>query len=99
DCKGGAAVTRWAANIPPALTDERLVLGRRVKPVFQLIADRYLDARYSAEAAAKTCGIPADTIRRIAAELAHIAFDEPIEIAVPWTDWAGRRHETMRGRP
>src|SRR4029077_3913565 len=54
---------------------------------------------YSAEAAAKICGIPPETIRRIAAELARIAFEEPIEIAVPWTDWAGRRHETMRGRP
>jgi anaerobic selenocysteine-containing dehydrogenase len=99
DKQRSAVVDAMAAGITPALTDERLVLGRRVKPVFQLIADRYLDAGYSAEAAAKRCGIDANTIRRIAAELSRIAFDEPIEIAVPWTDWAGRRHETMRGRP
>jgi len=99
DTLKGAAVDAMAAGITPTLTDERLVLGRHVKPVFQLIADRYLDASYSAEAAAERCGIAAGTIKRIAAELARIAFDEPIELAVPWTDWAGRRHETMRGRP
>jgi len=99
DTQKGAAVDAMAAGITPTLTDERLVLGRHVKPVFQLIADRYLDASYSAEAAAERCGIAAGTIKRIAAELARIAFDEPIELAVPWTDWAGRRHETMRGRP
>jgi anaerobic selenocysteine-containing dehydrogenase len=99
DRQKGAAVDAMAADITPTLTDERLVLGRHVKPVFQLILDRYLDKSYSAEAAAKQCGISASTIRRIAAELARVAFEEAIELAVPWTDWAGRRHETMRGRP
>ena len=37
------------------------------------------------------------TIRRIAAELAHVAFEQTIELPVAWTDWAGRRHETMQG--
>ena len=45
------------------------------------------------------CGIPAATIRRIAAELAHAAFEEAIELDMPWTDWAGRRHDKMIGRP
>ncbi len=67
--------------------------------MFQLIAERYLDAAYSPDAVADTCGVPAATIRRIAAELAHVAFEEAIELPVAWTDWAGRRHETMRGRP
>ena len=31
--------------------------------------------------------------------MARTAFEEEIELAVPWTDWAGRRHESMRGRP
>jgi anaerobic selenocysteine-containing dehydrogenase len=73
--------------------------GRRAVPVFQLVAERYLDPAYAPEAVADTCGIPAATIRRLAAEMAHAAFEEEIELAVPWTDWAGRRHETMRGRP
>ena len=37
---------------------------------------------YSPEAVAERCGIPADTIRRIAAELAHVAFEQTIELPV-----------------
>src|SRR6202008_1650769 len=73
--------------------------GRRAVPVFQLVAERYLDPRYAPEAVADSCGIPAATIRRLAEEMARTAFEEEIELAVPWTDWAGRRHEVMRGRP
>src|SRR5208283_435729 len=73
--------------------------GRRAVPVFQLVAERYLDPCYAPEAVAETCGVPAETIRRLAAELARAAFEEEIELPVPWTDWAGRRHESMRGRP
>ena len=68
-------------------------------PVFQLLAERYLDDSYSPDAVAERCGVDAATIRRIAAELAHVAFEQAIELPVAWTDWAGRRHETMRGRP
>lgn len=83
----------------PALTGIYEVEGRTCVPVFQLLAERYLDEAYSPDAVAERCGIDARTIRRIAAELAHVAFEETIELQVPWTDWAGRRHETMRGRP
>jgi sulfite dehydrogenase (quinone) subunit SoeA len=79
--------------------DAVLADGRRAVPVFQLVAERYLDPCYSPEAVAQTCGVPAATIRRLAAELAHAAFEEEIELPVPWTDWAGRRHDSMRGRP
>jgi anaerobic selenocysteine-containing dehydrogenase len=79
--------------------DALLPDGRRAVPVFQLVAERYLDPGYAPEAVAERCGIPAATIRRLAAEMARIAFEEAIELAVPWTDWAGRRHESMRGRP
>lgn len=83
----------------PALTGRRVVAGRPCVPAFQLIAERYLDAAYSPDAVAARCGVPADTIRRIAAELAHVAFEQAIELPVAWTDWTGRRHETTRGRP
>jgi anaerobic selenocysteine-containing dehydrogenase len=73
--------------------------GRRAVPVFQLMAERYLDPRYAPEAVAETCGIPPRTIRRLAAEMAHVAFEEQIELPMPWTDWAGRSHQSMRGRP
>src|SRR5438477_3734841 len=73
--------------------------GRRAVPVFQLIAERYIDPRYAPEAVAPVCGIAAETIRRVAGEIAATAFGQEIEIPVAWTDWAGRRHSSMRGRP
>ena len=79
--------------------DATLPDGRRAVPAFQLLAERYLDEKYAPEAVADTCGIPAERIRSLAAEIGAMAFTQEIEIAVPWTDWAGRRHETMRGRP
>jgi sulfite dehydrogenase (quinone) subunit SoeA len=93
-----------ASGTAPGVTarlvgDAVLPDGRRVVPVFQLVAERYVDPRYAPEAVAETCGIPAATIRRLAAEMAHAAFEEEIELAVPWTDWAGRPHRSMRGRP
>ncbi|TMK24524.1 MAG: formate dehydrogenase, partial [Alphaproteobacteria bacterium] len=60
--------------------------GRRAVPVFQLIAERYLDPRYAPEAVAPVCGIPAETIRRVAGEIAATAFGQEIEIPVAWTD-------------
>ena len=63
-------------------------------PAFALLAARYLDERYSPDVVAKQIGVPATTIRRIAAELAYTAFETPVVIDRPWTDWAGRRHDT-----
>jgi sulfite dehydrogenase (quinone) subunit SoeA len=76
-------------------------LGRRqtAVPVFQLLAERYLDDAYSPDAAASRTGIDGATIRRIAAELAHVAFAHPVVIEQPWTDAWGRHHERMVGRP
>src|SRR5438270_324658 len=96
----GSLASGMAAGISARLVgDAVLPDGRRAVPVFQLVAERYLDPGYAPEAVAETCGVPAATIRRLAAEMARTAFEEEIELAVPWTDWAGRRHETMRGRP
>ncbi|WP_095588534.1 molybdopterin oxidoreductase family protein [Actibacterium ureilyticum] len=69
------------------------------RSVFQLIADRYLSPDYAPDAVAETCGIPANRIRAIAAEIARVAFDEAFEIAQPWTDFRGERHAKMTGRP
>lgn len=84
----------------PALTGEyQLDDGRIAVPAFTLIAERYLDPQYSPDNVATRTGIAAATIRRIAAEIAQAAFDQPVVIERPWTDWAGRRHERMVGRP
>jgi hypothetical protein len=50
--------------------------GRRARPVFELMAERYLVDDYAPDAVADATGIPADQIRRIAAEIAHVAFKE-----------------------
>jgi anaerobic selenocysteine-containing dehydrogenase len=108
NAEGRALSWNKAANAPApsddptislALSGEFEVDGQRCIPVFQLLAQRYLDKSYSPDAVAVQCGVPADTIRRTAADLARVAFEEEIEIPVAWTDWAGRRHETMKGRP
>jgi sulfite dehydrogenase (quinone) subunit SoeA len=96
----GSLASGTAAGVAACLVGEAtLPDGRHAVPVFQLVVERYLDERYAPEMVAETCGVPAATIRRLAAEIARVAFDEEIELAQPWTDWAGRRHETMRGRP
>ncbi|AIB16088.1 formate dehydrogenase (plasmid) [Azospirillum argentinense] len=94
------AIPATAAGIRPALVGAvTLPDGRRAVPSFHLLAERYLDPQHAPEAVAERCGVPADTIRRIAAEMAHLAFQETLTIEQPWTDWAGRRHERMVGRP
>jgi sulfite dehydrogenase (quinone) subunit SoeA len=89
-----------SAEVAPALVGTyKLPDGREAVPVFQLLAQRYLDPAYDPERAERVTGVPAATIRRLAAELAEVAFSETVTLDVPWTDWAGRRHATMVGRP
>jgi sulfite dehydrogenase (quinone) subunit SoeA len=100
NARRAAPVDATAADVPLALVGAvALPDGRRAVPVFQLLAERYLDPQYAPEAVAERCGIPAERIKRIAAEMAHVAFEQEIVLQQPWTDWAGRRHETMVGRP
>jgi anaerobic selenocysteine-containing dehydrogenase len=94
------ATNALASDTVPALVGERcLADGCRAVPVFQLLAERYLDRRYAPDSVTGETGIAADTIRRIAAELAHAAFEQEIVLDIPWTDWAGRRHDKTVGRP
>ena len=69
------------------------------RPVMHLLAERYLSADYAPEAVADRCGVSADRIRAIAAELARVAFDEAFELPLTWTDFRGETHKTMTGRP
>ena len=73
--------------------------GRRAVPVFHLIVERYLDPQYAPDAVSERCGIPADTIRRIARELADAAFEQAFELPIAWTDAWGRAHTHMQARP
>ena len=84
----------------PALRGGReLSDSRNARPVFELLARRVLDSRYAPDTVAAATGVSADTIRRLAAEIAEAAFDRSVTLDVPWTDVHGRRHETMVGRP
>jgi anaerobic selenocysteine-containing dehydrogenase len=100
DKSSAAAKPANALNVAPAVVGEyRLDDGRRAIPAFQLLAERFLAPAYAAEQVAPTCGIDAGTIRRIAAEIADVAFNQAIHLAQPWTDAFGRQHAEMIGRP
>jgi anaerobic selenocysteine-containing dehydrogenase len=100
DRKAGKVVDARLPDIAPALTGRYMAPGmRNAVPAFALLAERYGNERYNPDRVAATCGIPADAIRRIAAELADVAFSQAIEIEAEWTDWAGRKHDRFIGRP
>ncbi|WP_050931762.1 molybdopterin oxidoreductase family protein [Aestuariivita boseongensis] len=86
-------------GVRPDLSATYRKAGITHRPVFHLMADKYLDAQYAPEAVADRCGIPANRIRSIAAELARVAFDEAFELDREWTDFRGETHKTMTGRP
>ncbi len=102
-CWDGARAALASAQDPEArprlFGTVTLADGRNAAPVFELMARRYMVEDYAPEAVAERTGVPAARIRRLAAELAHAAFDHAITLDIPWTDWAGRRHETTVGRP
>ena len=98
--RGAAATNALAAVLAPSLIGEFVLAdGTKARPAFHLMAERYLDAKYAPEAVAEQTGVPAATIKRIAAELAYAAFEQQIEIKQSWTDWAGRVHDRFIGRP
>ena len=99
DGESGALLPFEQAQSMRLLGDAELPDGRRVHTVFKALAARYLDESYSPAAQELHTGVPAATVKRIAAELAHAAFEQAIVLNVPWTDTLGRRHENMVGRP
>ena len=100
DGEGVEFVDANTIDISPAVIGEyTLPDGRTAVPVFQLIAERYLDPQYAPDAVSERCGIPADSIRRIARELAEAAFDSGLTLPIAWTDSWGREHSEMVGRP
>jgi len=86
-------------GVEPDLSATYRAKGVTHRPVFHLMADRYMDEAYAPEAVADRCGLTAKRIRQLAAELAKAAFDEAIEVNQPWTDFRGKLHTKMVGRP
>ena len=96
---GGTKVAGTFGTNPSLLGRFTLADGRKVVTSFTLIAERFAGNDYAPETVAAACGIGSETIRRIAAELAHTAFEDTVELDIPWTDYLGRRHEKTIGRP
>jgi sulfite dehydrogenase (quinone) subunit SoeA len=84
---------------PALLATVDLPDGRRAKTVFSLVSERYLDDRYAPETVAAECGVDAETIHRLALEMAHVAFNQAVELPIRWTDMHGRSHDRVVGRP
>ncbi len=100
DQKAGALASGMDIGTAPALFGEyETPDGRRAKTVMSLAVERYMDERYSPAAVAAQCGVDAATIERIALEMAHVAFQETIELPIEWTDVYGRKHDKVIGRP
>jgi sulfite dehydrogenase (quinone) subunit SoeA len=89
----------FTKGVKPALFGEYEVDGLKVRTVMSLMAERYLEEKYSPEAVAERCGVPAQTIRRLALEMGKVAFEEPIELPIAWTDVWGNHHDKVVGRP
>ncbi len=100
DRKTGKAVAYNKKSAKPDLKGAvDLKKGRRAVPAFTLLAEKYLDDQYTPEKVSETTGVPASQIRRIAAEIAHAAFEKEVVVDQPWTDMKGEKHDKMIGRP
>ncbi|MDE2258501.1 MAG: molybdopterin-dependent oxidoreductase, partial [Xanthomonadaceae bacterium] len=100
DKHGASPKPATGVDIAPAIAgDFTLADDRKAVPSFQLLAERFLADDYAPETVAPQCGIDAGAIRRIAAELADIAFKQEIRLPQRWTDTHGREHSEMIGRP
>ncbi|KAF0676823.1 molybdopterin oxidoreductase family protein [Profundibacterium mesophilum] len=88
-----------AEGVEPDLRGKLRRAGVTHRSVFQHIAEMYLSNDYAPERVAGRTGLDANRIHRLAAEIARAAFDEPVVIEQPWTDFRGVRHERMVGRP
>ncbi len=86
-------------GVNPDLTGRWRHAGITYRTVMSLMADRYMSNDYAPEVVGPVIGMDANRIRRVAAELAEVAFDQAIEIAQPWTDFRGEKHDKMIGRP
>ena len=88
------------AEVVPTLAGTvALPEGGTARTVFTHIAEKYLDERYAPETVSRETGIPASEIRRLAADIAHAAFEEAYQVKSAWTDCRGRRHSGVTARP
>lgn len=100
DRKSGKIVAYNHAGVKPHLKGTvTLDDGRMARPSFELLALKYLSSDYAPENIAKTTGVPANQIKRLAREIAVAAFNGNVVVDQPWTDMKGEKHDQMIGRP
>ncbi|MEM9278503.1 MAG: molybdopterin oxidoreductase family protein [Pseudomonadota bacterium] len=99
DRASGKVVKASKKGVKPALQGECKVSRKTTRPVFQILAEKYLSDEYSPENVTEKTGVPVSQIKRIAQELAEAAFEKQIVIKQPWTDMKGEKHDKMIGRP
>ncbi len=99
DKRTGKPAAWDGAGVEPDLGATWRHKGVTHRPVLHHMADRYLSADYAPEAVAERTGIPVDRIRHLAAEIARTAFETPVVLDREWTDFRGKTHKTMIGRP
>ncbi len=99
DRRSGALAPWNGQGVDPDLSGSHRARGITHRPVFHMMADRYLSDDYAPETVADRCGIPAPRIHEIAADLARVAFDEAITLDRKWIDFRGVKHKQMIGRP
>ncbi|TRD14507.1 molybdopterin oxidoreductase family protein [Palleronia caenipelagi] len=99
DTVTGALTPFDQKGVRPSLSATHEAEGKTYVTVMAKMAEKYLDPQYAPEAVAERTGIPAAKIRKIAAELARVAFDESFELDRSWTDFRGETHDKMIGRP
>ena len=100
DRKSGEAVASIKKGVKPHLKGEvNLGKGRTARPVFELLAQKYLSEEYAPETVSAQTGVPAGQIQRIASELAEAAFEKEVIVEQPWVDMKGEKHDRMIGRP
>ncbi|MEL6960087.1 MAG: molybdopterin oxidoreductase family protein, partial [Pseudomonadota bacterium] len=86
-------------GVEPDLSATHRHAGITHRPVFHLMADRFLDPAHAPEAVAERTGISAERIKRLAADIARVAFEEEVVLDRQWTDFRGKTHDKMVGRP
>ena len=91
-------VLHHTPGVRPALEGRyALADGTPVAPSFVLLREQL--AGCTPEWASDITGIPAETIRRLAGEMADVSRDQKITLPIQWTDAWGETHETVTGAP
>ena len=79
--------------------DEYTYNNCKVVPSFKILAKEYLKPRYHPDIISSQIDIESKIIKKIASELAEVAFEKEIKLPIKWVDWRGVTHKEMIGRP